>query len=370
MDEIIEELMQISERLDKTAAEYRYSEWLKSMSKLFTASDRIAHSNSGSWLGRQANYYYKDFATVPTTAHFSLEWGPGSYAKGDWESYGDTDVVNAIYKLAGVTSPWGNEHSFQKAYAIHRSTVNEMKSILSTLESAFNLDSYTREAISQSKESRYISSEEYIARSKPTRAASRDAVAAQQGIRTPVYFQMKAAAAQALSLADDLEHKSLLCLDLAKHLRRSKRMAIPVRPSNGNKVFIGHGHSEDWRILKDLLQDRLRLEPDEFNRSSSAGMTTKERLEEMLDHAVFAFLVMTPEDELADGKMQARMNVIHEIGLFQGRLGFRKAIVVMEEGCEEFSNISGLVQIRYAKGNMPAKFEEIRKVLEREQIIK
>jgi hypothetical protein len=30
-------------------------------------------------------------------------------------------------------------------------------------------------------------------------------------------------------------------------------------------------------------------------------------------------------DELASGKVQARMNVIHEAGLFQGRLGFKKA---------------------------------------------
>jgi hypothetical protein len=35
----------------------------------------------------------------------------------------------------------------------------------------------------------------------------------------------------------------------------------------------------------------------------------------------------------------------HEVGLFQGRLGFEKAIVLLEDGCEEFSNIKGLVQM-------------------------
>jgi predicted nucleotide-binding protein len=79
---------------------------------------------------------------------------------------------------------------------------------------------------------------------------------------------------------------------------------------------------------------------------------------------------MTGEDEQADGKMHARMNVIHEAGLFQGRLGFSRAIVVLEEGCEEFSNIEGLGQIRFPKGNIKAAFEEIRRVLEREGIIK
>ena len=31
---------------------------------------------------------------------------------------------------------------------------------------------------------------------------------------------------------------------------------------------------------------------------------------------------------MADGDLQARMNVVHEAGLFQGRLGFTKAIVL------------------------------------------
>ena len=89
----------------------------------------------------------------------------------------------------------------------------------------------------------------------------------------------------------------------------------------------------------------------------------------MLDKAAFAFLIMTAEDEQPDEKVRARMNVIHEVGLFQGRLGFERAIVLLEEGCEEFSNIQGLGQIRFPKNNIAAVFESVREVLEREQII-
>ena len=78
---------------------------------------------------------------------------------------------------------------------------------------------------------------------------------------------------------------------------------------------------------------------------------------------------MTAEDEQKDNLMRARMNVIHEVGLFQGRLGFKKAIVLLEEGCEEFSNIVGLGQIRFPKGKIKAAFEEIRETLEREGLI-
>ena len=93
------------------------------------------------------------------------------------------------------------------------------------------------------------------------------------------------------------------------------------------------------------------------------------RLDEMLDNAAFAFLVMTAEDESSDGKFNARLNVVHEAGLFQGRLGFKRAIILLEEGCEEFSNIYGLGQIRFPKGDVSPKFEEIRQTLEREGVV-
>jgi predicted nucleotide-binding protein len=131
---------------------------------------------------------------------------------------------------------------------------------------------------------------------------------------------------------------------------------------------IGHGRAPIWRELKDFIEDRLHLPVDEFNRVSAAGMPITARLSEMLAGATFAFLVMTAEDEQADGKVRARENVVHEVGLFQGRLGFNRAIVLLEEGCEEFSNIQGLGQIRFPRGNINAKFEEIRAVLEREAL--
>lgn len=136
------------------------------------------------------------------------------------------------------------------------------------------------------------------------------------------------------------------------------------------RIFIGHGRSPQWRELKDFLQDRLGLDWEEFNRDSSAGLATVERLSAMLNSAGFAFLVMTAEDMHVDGKAHARENVIHEIGLFQGRLGFRQAIILLEEGCEQFSNIHGLTQIRFPKGDILARSEEIRRVLQREDILR
>ena len=79
-----------------------------------------------------------------------------------------------------------------------------------------------------------------------------------------------------------------------------------------------------------------------------------------------AFLVMTAEDELADGGFQPRANVIHETGLFQGRLGFAKAIVLAENETKLFSNLDGIQQIRFGNGNIRESFGDVLAAIRRE----
>ena len=171
------------------------------------------------------------------------------------------------------------------------------------------------------------------------------------------------------------EYKSDMAVSISSLEGIYNRLELYEEPSNtpeqtfGDKVFVGHGHSPCWRDLKEFIVDRLNLACDEFNRVSTAGFTIPERLNQMLDQASIAFLVMTAEDEQPDGKLRARMNVIHEVGLFQGRLGLKKAIILLEDGCEKFSNIHGVLEIRFPKGEIRAAFEEIREVMEREGVL-
>ena len=55
--------------------------------------------------------------------------------------------------------------------------------------------------------------------------------------------------------------------------------------------------------------------------------------------------------------------------LFQGKLDFEKAIILLEEGCKDFSNIHGITYIPFPKGNIRAAFEDVREVLKRERIL-
>ena len=139
--------------------------------------------------------------------------------------------------------------------------------------------------------------------------------------------------------------------------------------NENKKYFIGHGGSSEWLKLKDFLEKTLKLPYEEFNRIPQAGKITSIRLKEMLGSCCMAFLIMTGEDEHTDGTLHARENVIHEIGLFQSQLGYERAIILLEEGCEIFSNIQGITYISFPKGNIKAVFEDIREVLKRESIL-
>lgn len=131
-------------------------------------------------------------------------------------------------------------------------------------------------------------------------------------------------------------------------------------------VFLGHGRSSDWREIKDHLQDSHHYKIEAYEVGARAGHSIRDVLETMLDRSSFALLVMTGEDENTDGGARARQNVVHEAGLFQGRLGFHRAIAVVENGVEVFSNLDGVQQIRYDPGNVRSTFGEILATLRRE----
>jgi predicted nucleotide-binding protein len=129
------------------------------------------------------------------------------------------------------------------------------------------------------------------------------------------------------------------------------------------RIFVGHGGPNSlWRELKDYVE-QFNVQVETFETQPRFGKTAKEVLREMLDRADLAFLIHTGEDETAENRMRARQNVVHETGLFQGKLGFDRAIVLREEGCEDFSNLSGVQEIRFPVGNIRAAFGDVASVL-------
>jgi len=148
--------------------------------------------------------------------------------------------------------------------------------------------------------------------------------------------------------------------------RRASEFAVPATPDPQPRVFIGHGRSGQWRDLKDHLHEQHGYLVEAYETGARAGHVIRDILEEMLDASSFAVLVHTGEDETLDGSKRARQNVIHETGLFQGRLGFGRAIVLLEDGVEGYSNLQGVHQIQYSAGNIKETFGDVLATLRRE----
>jgi predicted nucleotide-binding protein len=330
---------------------------------------------SGSWLGYFANVYLRGLRPSQPGEHFDVEWGLiggyGNRSVGDWCEYNFEDVKAEILRRAGVTDLGPLDDAAEQAEdafdTAHADVIPALDAILSAGgdETLREL----RKTIAEMKS--HIPRENFTEYSRPRgQVMTRDTLAVGGGQRVPPHMQFQFWVMERCSFGQHAEQLAKTIRQAVKYMQYKMNMKGNSVAKTDGKIFIGHGGSSAWRDLKDFIQDRLRLPWDEFNREPTAGLSTKERLEAMLDSACFAFLVMTGEDEIADGTKQARANVIHEVGLFQGRLGFKRAIVLLEDGCTEFSNIVGLTQIRFPKGNIKAISEEVRRVLERERILK
>lgn len=369
-----EELYAIATKLAGAAALGESEDISDPIRHLSHAVEHVQKSFSGSWLGYHSRVYYDGLVTPPPGANFSKEWGLQDLSftslgsRGEWREYSSETVKQTIKTAAGNPTLDSAQSAAKVAAEIFEKAKSDVISIIET-ETAESPDPFLTRLSAELQKLEPVSALEIAQHWSPKgQFMTRDTLAMGQGTSIPPHVEIGAELASIQHVFGICKSTANICTKAASHLERKDRKSIKVARI-GTNVFIGHGRSALWRELKDFIQARLGLPWDEFNRVPVAGVTNISRLSEMLDAAAIALLVMTAEDELADGDMQARMNVVHEAGLFQGRLGFTRAIVLLEEGCREFSNIQGLGQIRFPKGNIGAAFEEVRRLLEREGLI-
>ncbi len=137
----------------------------------------------------------------------------------------------------------------------------------------------------------------------------------------------------------------------------------------GGRVFIGHGRNKLWARVQLYLKDELGLDAFTFESESRTSQTITQILEEILSSSSYAILILTAEDEMLDGKIRARQNVIHEAGLFQGRLGFEKVVILKEDQAETLSNLAGLQYIPFTGENIEQAFYELQRKLKKSGLI-
>jgi predicted nucleotide-binding protein len=340
---------------------------------LEAAAEEVGRSWSKSNLGYQANAYYKNFQVPPPGAMFSREWGfLGMFhgTTGEWEVHQVDQVAAYIEEKAGKPDLSGLREQSNAIRADVEALVQQARSVAAKIPTPY--DHYVKENIEELQHI-LLPDLRLLARVQMQgvtgQIMTRDAQALEGGAQAAGHQIALANVRHIKSPYQVAKKLATVCERLGRHLEGEEPTAAKAVIQLGSKVFIGHGGaSAEYLKLGVWLGDQ-GLVWEVFDRKPTAGMSTKERLLEMLDNAQIAFLLMTPEDEDAEGKMKARANVIHEVGLFQGRLGWMKAIVLLEEDCEEFSNIEGIGQIRYPRGNINAAFDEIRQVLQRESVL-
>ena len=376
MDDIFDEISTVAAQCEVAAQPFQSGAVHEQVQCLMDAIDDMNLSWSGSWLGYHSSLYIDGLRPQRPGEHFDTAWGmeylPFNRTRGPSGDYTYDEIKDAIMSRAGIT----DLSQIVEAADAARRAIDEAKERLIPLFDAL-LSAQGDKTIQGLRDdidkACPLSRETWLRSKMPRQVMSNDRVAMDQflqGWPPPLHLGLEAWLVSATSCGQQAGQVARFARRTEQYLKQRDRLRRGGHmPQAYRRIFIGYGRSPLWRELQGFIQNRLKMEYDEFNRESTTGLPISERLEIMLDHAGFALLVMTAEDEHADATRHARENVVHEAGLFQGRLGFRRAIILLEEGCAEFSNIVGLSQIRFPKGNIRACFEDVRAVLEREGLL-
>ena len=119
---------------------------------------------------------------------------------------------------------------------------------------------------------------------------------------------------------------------------------------NNKKVFIIHGHDEpNLMRLRTMLKERFQLEPIILSEIAGEGRPIITKLTDVAKSVAFAFALLTPDDLVnsAEEYLQARPNVMIEIGLFYGLLGTDRVCLLYKENTKIPSDLYGIQHIPF-----------------------
>lgn len=122
--------------------------------------------------------------------------------------------------------------------------------------------------------------------------------------------------------------------------------------ADNKKVFIIHGHDETRLLeLEKMLKDDFKLTPIILKDQPDGGASTIiEKFELYAPQCVYAIALFTPDDQVENGGkkyLQARPNVIYELGWFSAKLSRKKVMLVLKDGTDIFTDFQGIIQKRF-----------------------
>jgi CAP12/Pycsar effector protein, TIR domain len=141
------------------------------------------------------------------------------------------------------------------------------------------------------------------------------------------------------------------------------------KPINDNCIFVGHSRSKLLTKLIAFLEDELNIKTITYDSESKEGDSITSVSEKLLNTVAFAILILTPEDETKEDKIKVHRNLVYETGLFQGKLGFKKVLILHQRGIGDLPDFTKAHSIKLIDKNIEQIFIEVKQILKSENII-
>jgi hypothetical protein len=380
----VEEFTAMAEKLEKAEEPIRFPTANLSLGALEKAI-RIAESCwSGSWLGYHARVYHEEMEPLPPGTKFHVEWGlvtgeaVGNPSTGKWNKYRREDVVRFIWERARNPNLDSLRQASAKAARLHAEVREALGPFLEKLQSEPGKDAILESLAAKVSESVIHSEEDFLSRWAPRKPpASKDDIALAEGIAVPPHLLVKAEIWA-------IRHPFMVCGELAKTLRwlasqvaaldkkedEARRALLPGKQeaakASPRAIVVGHGRSALWKPLRDRIADAFALPCHGFQQVPLPGLGTMAAMQEVLPRSQFAILVLTREDVEIEGELAAQLNMVRLAGLFQGRLGFTRVLLLLEECATLLPGVKDIPLLVFPEGNPLAIWPKVRAILENE----
>ncbi|SHF61078.1 Predicted nucleotide-binding protein containing TIR-like domain-containing protein [Kaistia soli DSM 19436] len=110
-----------------------------------------------------------------------------------------------------------------------------------------------------------------------------------------------------------------------------------------NRIFVVHGHDSELKESVARWIAKLGYEPIILHEQANVGRTIIQKFRDEAADVGFAIVLLTPDDELPNGKKRARQNVILELGFFLGALGPNRVASLVRGDVETPNDFDGVL---------------------------
>lgn len=116
------------------------------------------------------------------------------------------------------------------------------------------------------------------------------------------------------------------------------------------KVFIVHGHDDGMKDSTARFLNSIGFDPIILHERANKGRTIIQKFREEAKDVGFAVVLLSPDDETAEGQRRARQNVILELGFFLGALGPERVAALKKGDVETPSDFDGVIYTAFDAG--------------------